>query len=163
MNCREAETLILAERDGVLTPVQHAALERHVAGCEKCRQWQHEVAQAMETVRADMANVRVPDVETEWRAVQAKIGAPDTMSKKRRLAPVIWMTAPLAAAAAVALAFLVTRPVAPQSESTGLVSAQVQADFVDVADPNATAVVYTDEESGWLVVWAVSDPKPAHG
>jgi hypothetical protein len=28
------------------------------------------------------------------------------------------------------------------------------ADFVEVTDPNATPIVYSDKESGVLVVWA---------
>lgn len=162
MNCREAEPLILAERDGVLTPEQHAALAQHVASCTSCRQLQHDLAHAMDAVRAEAVSVRVPEVETEWRAVQARLAAANPARRQpRRLAPIIWITAPLAAAAALALAFLTSRPVAPDADTTGYMAAQ--ADFVEVSDPSATAVVYTDQESGWLVVWAVSTDKASHG
>jgi hypothetical protein len=162
MNCRSAEPLVLAERDGVLTPAQHAELAQHLATCAGCRQFRAELAAALETVRAEAHAVPLPDIDAEWRAVQAKINdraasdpAAASLAKKRRLAPVVWISAPLAAAAAVALALFVQRPVPmPAATSEGVIAAR--ADFVEVADPKATPIVYTDKESGWLVVWAES-------
>lgn len=166
MNCRSAEPLLLAERDGVLTPAQHAELAQHVAACASCRQFRADLAAALEGVRTEAHAVALPDVDAEWRGVQAKIngGAVGEQTaaprKKRRLAPVVWLSAPLAAAAAVALALFVQRPVpVPTTTSEGVIAAR--ADFVEVADPKATPIVYTDKESGWLVVWAES-AEPAH-
>lgn len=156
MNCRASEPLILAERDGVLTSEQHAALTRHLATCPACRQLRDNLAEAMSAVRSDTANVPTPDVEAEWRAVQAKINAPASSQRtRRRAAPIIWLSAPLAAAAAIALAFLATRSIPGSSRD-----AVAQADFVEVADPAATPIVYADQESGWLVVWA-ENPQPS--
>lgn len=160
MNCRSAEPLLLAERDGVLTPAQHAELASHVAACASCRQFRADLAAALEAVSADVQTVPLPDVDVEWRAVQAKIsGGPAAErsaasgNEKRRLAPVVWISAPLAAAAAVALALFVQRPV-PAPSPDGVIAAR--ADYVEIADPKATPIVYTDKESGWLVVWAES-------
>lgn len=161
MNCRSAQPLLLAERDGVLTPAQHAELAAHLAACASCRQFRAELAAALDAVRADTQAVPLPDIDAEWRAVQAKINgaaaAPSSRPAKRRLAPVLWFSAPLAAAAAVALAFFVNRPVPtelPAMTDNGELAAH--ADYVEVADPNASPIVYTDKESGWLVVWAES-------
>jgi anti-sigma factor RsiW len=157
MNCRSAESLLLAERDGVLTSAQHAELASHLAACGECRQMQALLATAMDGVRHDAQSVRVPDVEAEWAAVQARLNgaALAQRTERRRLAPVIWFGAPLAAAAALALAFFVTRPV-PTTPNFASGSAEIaaHADYVEVADPNASPIVYTDKESGWLVVWA---------
>ncbi|HLP24648.1 MAG TPA: zf-HC2 domain-containing protein [Acidobacteriota bacterium] len=156
MNCRSAEPLLLAERDGVLTPAQHADLVQHVAACASCRQLRTDLATAMDAVRVEAQAVPLPDIDAEWRAVEAKINgnaAAGTAHHKRRLAPIVWFSAPLAAAAAVALALFVNRPV-PVIPSEGVIAAR--ADFVEVADPKATPIVYTDKESGWLVVWAES-------
>lgn len=170
MNCRSAEPLLLAERDGVLTPAQRAELASHVAACASCRQFRADLATALDAVRAETRAVPLPDIDAEWRAVQAKINgdtaserATSTRLQKRRLAPIVWISAPLAAAAAVALALFVQRPVPPPMPSgDGVIAAR--ADYVEVADPAATPIVYTDKESGWLVVWAESpDTEHASG
>jgi len=108
MNCRGIESLILAERDGALTPAERAALSDHVATCPACRQLRTQLATSLEAYKAGAASVRVPDVDAAWRDLQAEIHAPARRAKKRPLAPVIWFSAPLvAAAAALALVFLV--------------------------------------------------------
>lgn len=161
MNCRSAQSLLLTENDGVLTPAQHAELASHLASCTACRAYRAELAAALETLRADVQAAPLPDIDAEWRAVQAKIdaarGASAPRREKRRLAPVVWISAPLAAAAAVALTLFVGRPV-PSDELANASGAEFAArvDYVDVADPSATPIVYSDKESGWLVVWAES-------
>lgn len=139
MNCRDIEPLLLAERDGVLTPEQHAALAQHVAGCSTCRESRLIYGEAITFLKTDVANVAVPDIDEEWRAVRAQIRHPVPAAKKRPLAPVIWFGAPLAAAAAIAVAFSVSRPATPA----------ISPDEAPVA-----SVAYVDGDSGWLVVWS---------
>jgi hypothetical protein len=121
MNCREITSLILAERDGALTPTERAALSDHLAACPACRELRTQLATSLEAYRAGVASVQVPDVDAAWRDLQAEIHAPARRAKKRPLAPVIWFGAPLvAAAAALAMVFLVggspfARPVAQET------------------------------------------------
>lgn len=125
-----------------------------MAECAACQRWQVELARAMDAVRADAAAVPLPDVEAEWRRLQDRLAAP----RRRRLAPITWIGLPLAAAAAIALAFFVTRPGPAGFASGGIAS----VDYVEVAGRDATPVVYLDNDSGMLVVWAVDnggDPK----
>lgn len=138
MNCSDIEPLLLAERDGVLTPEQHAELAAHVAGCSACRRARAIYGEAVTFLKTDAANVAVPDADKEWRTVRAQLHQP---AKPRRspLAPVIWFGAPLAAAAVLAFAFIINRP-APPSDDT----------------PDAT-IAYVDKDSGWLVVWAAEN------
>jgi anti-sigma factor RsiW len=140
MNCRDIEPLLLAERDGVLTPEQHAELAAHVAGCPACRRERAIYGEAVTFLKTDAANVAVPDADSEWRTIRDRLhGESAKPVRKRPLAPVIWFSAPLAAAAALAVAFFVSRP-AP------------------AADENATpTIAYVDNESGWLVVWAAEN------
>jgi anti-sigma factor RsiW len=140
MNCRAIEPLLLAERDGVLTSEQHAALAEHVAGCPACRRERQVYGEAVTFLKTDAANIAVPNIDEEWRAVRARLRAPAKPAKKPR-APLIWFGAPLAAAAALAAAFFVSRPVpSPQPAE-------------------AAPVAYVDGDSGWLVVWAAdADP-----
>ena len=142
MNCREIEPLLLAERDGVLTPAQHATLAAHVATCPACRQLRAVTGEAVTFLKTDAANVRVPDADKEWRTLRAQLpGETAKAAKKRPLAPVIWFAAPLAAAAALTIAFFVSRPAAPHAS-------------VEAPDAIASTIAYVDKDSGWLVVWA---------
>jgi anti-sigma factor RsiW len=168
MNCRDNESLILAERDGALTKTQLAALSDHVATCPACRQLRTNLATALNTYKANTAAVAVPDAHAAWRDLQSRLSQP---ARKRRLAPVIWFGASLAAAAAVAVALFFPRPSSSPTPSVDLVIAPppqslhdpsfiAGADFVEAGDPNASTLVYVDKESGWLVVWA-TDPEAA--
>jgi anti-sigma factor RsiW len=173
MNCRDNESLILAERDGALTNTQLAVLSDHVAACPACRQLRANLMATLDTYKTGVAGVTAPDANEAWRDLQTHLNQP---AKKRPLAPVIWFAAPLAAAAALAVSFFVTRPNLPSpsvpTPATQNVAAArlpiplhdpsviAGADFVEAGDPNASTVVYVDDESGWLVVWA-TDPETA--
>ncbi len=158
MNCRDSESLILAERDGELTTGQRAALSDHVAACPACAQFRTSVHTALDAYKADMAAIPVPDTNEAWRDLQARLRQP---ARKRPLAPVIWFAAPLAAAAAIAIAFFATRPTTSTPSGELAITVPVYdssviagADYVEAGDPNASTMVYVDKESGWLVVWA---------
>ncbi len=184
MTCRDNESLILAERDGVLTKEQQAALSDHVAACASCRKLRADLATALDAFKNDIANVPVPDADEAWRDLQARLHAPTKTTKKSPLAPVIWFGSSLAAAAAIALAMLVGRtpppaslPMPPPPESVAVAAvapapapapasvpnranadailAEVaRAEYVEAGDVNASTMVYVDKDSGWLVVWA---------
>lgn len=157
MNCRDSESLILVERDGALTDAQRAALSDHVATCTACRQLRANLASALDTYRRELDSVRVPNADEAWRDLRGRLHG-----KKRSLAPVIWLGAPLAAAAAFAFAFFAARPAAPVSPASAAVAVVetydpsfiAGADFVEAGDPDASVMVFVDKESGWLVVWA---------
>jgi len=169
MNCRDSESLLLAERDGVLTDDQRAALSDHVAACPACAQLRASLSTALAAYKTDLTTIPVPDVDEAWRDLRAKLHeAVDKSSRKRPLAPVIWFGASLAAAAAIAFAVFVSRPVTP-APLPGLAntpppplhdpSVIAGADYVEAGDPDASVMVYVDKDSGWLVVW-VADSAP---
>ena len=70
----------------------------------------------------------------------------------------MWMSHPfrlLAAAAALALIF-----VTPSQTTTATNDLEARSDsgithvdYVESGDPNASTMVYVDQDSGWLVVW----------
>lgn len=162
MNCRDIEPLLLSERDGVLTSTQHAALARHVAGCPACRQARLNYGDAVTFLKTDAANVVVPDADGEWRKIRAQLVVePAKPPRKRRLAPVIWFTAPLAVAAALAIAFLNNRPEPgqPLSPATGI----ARTDLIEAGDANVSTMAYVDKDSGWLVVWAAEGSAQTRG
>jgi hypothetical protein len=155
MNCRDIEPLLLAERDGVLTSKQHAELAAHVAGCPTCRQERLIYGDAVTFLKTDAANVAVPDADKEWRAIRAQLhGEGAKPAKKRPIAPVIWFSAPLAAAAALALVFFTQDPGSQAQDPAPRGAETARADFVEAGDTKASTMVYVDKDSGWLVVWA---------
>ena len=93
-----------------------------------------------------------------WGDISAQLNSPEQQSTKPR--KIIWLAAPLAAAAALLFAFL------PQqnNDTTSAIAGNtiVQVDYVEIEDPDSTAMVYVDKESGWLVVWA-DDPSVNRG
>lgn len=162
MNCGNIESLLLAERDGVLTADQQASLEQHVGACPGCRRFRAGLAEAMHLFRADAASIAVPDVDDEWHALQSQLpGRKARPAKKRPLAPVIWIGAPLAAAAALTLAYLgwPQKPVEQFSSDPNI----AEAEYVEAGDANASTMVYVDKESGWLVVWAADNDAATKG
>lgn len=163
MNCRDNESLILAERDGKLTPAQLTALSDHVVACPACRKLRADLTTALAAYRTDVATVEAPDATTAWRDLQNRLDRP---AKKNPLAPIMWFGPPLAAAAAIAFAFLSPEP-GPRTPNPALPPPPLHdpsiiagADYVEAGDPNASTLVFIDRESGWLVVWA-SDPELA--
>lgn len=166
MNCRDSESLILAERDGALGATQLAALSDHVAACPACRALRASVTTALDAYQADIRRVDAPDADEAWRELQGRLHEASPRRKRGPLAPVVWFAAPLAVAAAVVFAFLATRPApAPETEPEFVQimppppplhdpSFIAGADFVEAGDPDASTLVFVDAESGWLVVWA---------
>ncbi|HEY8996237.1 MAG TPA: hypothetical protein VIM71_16340 [Lacunisphaera sp.] len=170
MNCRDSESLILAERDGSLTKDQLTVLSDHVAVCPACRKLRADLNSALAGYKAGVSAVPAPDADEAWRDLQLRLRQP---VRKRPLAPIVWFGAPLAAAAAIAFAFILTRPAPPAPHATVAVtpppaplydpSIIAGADFVEAGDPNASTLVYVDKESGWLVVWATDGEAPTSG
>lgn len=157
MNCRDAERLIFAERDGALDETQRAALATHLAGCPHCGRVRALLAEAADSWRAAGARVAAPDTGAEWRALRHRMrsvpgGSP--VSPRRWPAPA-WLGIPLGAAAALALLFTAGPTWFGGRGETGPGQAIARAEYVELAGDEVSAVVYVDEESGWLVVWAV--------
>ncbi len=164
MNCREAQELIFADRDGA-PDNGRAALESHLAHCAGCRQVRANLAAALDDWRDAAEKVAVPDVEREWHAVRRRIrggaqaGAVTTTPPRRQL--FAWLALPLGAAAALALALYISPP-RPDSTLPVLPLDVASAESVEAPGNNASTMVIVDDKSGWLIVWA-SDEQPKQG
>jgi predicted anti-sigma-YlaC factor YlaD len=157
MKCRAAQRLLFAERDGSLAPSERTGLEAHLAGCSDCRQARTAFATAIQDWHEATARVTTPDAERAWQDIRREIRQTKPEKKTSVWGLPRW-TFPLTAAAALAVA-VVTAPrwldeVKPTTSIARLDTAR--ADFVDVG-ANSSSVVYVDDQSGWLVVWAVDD------
>jgi len=160
MNCRSVQRQLSAERDGALAINERAALDSHLAGCADCRRFQSTMKDAAEAWRTTTAQVRMPDAELAWQAVRREIRSSSTASG--RAAP--WFSRwalPIGAAAALAVVAVIVgpqwkqAPVAPKRDVA-------RADFVEVGS-GSSAMVYVDDKSGWLVVWAADEQHPKSG
>jgi hypothetical protein len=165
MNCREVQPQIFAERDGTLDKNLRAALDGHLAQCDACRRIRDNLTAALAAWRTEVANVVVPDAEREWHAVRRRIrggaeaGAERSSRPRRNL--FTRLAVPLGAAAAIAVTlFVVTQEssVAPSSAPANV----ARANSGDVPADDATTMVFVDDKSGWLFVWA-SDATPKQG
>jgi hypothetical protein len=168
MNCREAQTQIFAERDGALGEPERAALVSHVAACGDCRRIREDLASVLTHWKTAAQNVVVPDAEREWHAVRRKIRG-GVEAGEVRLAPrrprlLTWLTVPLAAVGALALALFISMPTgpAPDPRVEPAVTPVARAESVEVRGRNASTMVYVDDKSGWLIV-AANDIAPKRG
>lgn len=145
MNCHDCERALLGH-GGEPSAAEAAAVAAHLQACPQCRALQFSLAEALAQWRAETAT-QAPDAAAAWQSLRPRLTA--RRKQPRRLAPLIWLSAPLAAAAALALVFYHPTPAA---RGDGFASAH--ADYVEAGNPAASTVVYVDNDSGWLVVWA---------
>lgn len=164
MNCREAQNQLFADRSAQDT-TQRAVLASHVAQCAACARLQSHLGSALEGWRAETQRVAVPDAGREWQILRRKIrggvnvGDAVATSASRLPTWFSWITLPLGAAAAAALAFLVVQ----QSPSAAVHAARearvARADYVEAPGAKASTMVYIDEKSGWLFVVASDETR----
>ena len=153
MNCRAAQRLLSADRDGALAPPERAGLDEHVLACAECRQFQVMLSAAAADLKAAAAQVKVPDEERAWQDIHRAIRAGRPTATRSWWAPVRWAL-PIGAAAALA-AVVAFVPIGGDDEAAPA-AAVARAEFVEVPN-NSSSVVYVDDQSGWLVVWAASE------
>ena len=170
MNCQDAERLILASGDSAPTDEELTVLEAHIAGCASCARLREAVLGAGNRLRETAAAVSVPDARHEWREIRSRIQVPERAAPSwARLLPAIGL--PIAAAAAIAIAFVLLpeRPATTDVAESGSATAtsiaegtqltefawEPHAEYVEIPGSDDSMVVYLDEPSGWLVVWAV--------
>src|ERR1019366_4158557 len=163
MNCRSAQRLLSAERDDALATSERTDLEAHLVACGSCRQFRAKIGDAADAWRASKTQIRVPDAELTWQGIRREFGAGDSRTVRSAPNAFRWLL-PLGAGVALAVVILM---VAPQWRQGSAVTPQVRerevarVDFVEVPD-GGSSMVYVDDKSGWLVVWAV-DPKQTAG
>lgn len=160
MKCLEAQQLLALAPDGELTELQLAALEQHNVTCLACREFAQQQHKASGVLRRDTALVALPEIEAEVRAVRVRLSAKQP-ARLGKLAPVLWIGASLAAAAALVFAFLGSHLAPHPTTSPSAASALVN--YIVPGDPDASTVVYVDQASGWLVVWASIPHDKQHG
>lgn len=110
-----------------------------------------EVERGLAAWRAEVAATPAPDVERAWRSIRRRLGeGGEARADVRRASPWLRWGVPAGAFAAM---LLVVVFVLRRDDPAG--NAQLaRAELVELADPALTPVVFVDEQTGWLVVWA---------
>ncbi|MBT5901853.1 MAG: hypothetical protein HOH58_07065 [Opitutaceae bacterium] len=176
MNCRDAETKILASRDAPLGAADEAILAQHLQECPQCQVLTAQLTAAVDSWRARHAQVEVPDPTTEWHAVRRRIRSGEAKTVGGGLpswSRLLRVALPMTAAFAIAINFW-PAPTSPDSPLDGPLLAhresgwdemhehftyEAHAEFVETEDQEVSPFVYVDEESGWLIVWASEVPE----
>ncbi len=164
MNCDAVQQLLSTERDQTLGADSRAAIETHVAGCAVCRQMRAVLAESAEAWRATTAEVRMPDARLEWQRIRRRLnGDPERAARPAPGIFTLWRSATLAvAAAAVALGLFVAPAAWFRGPPAAVGLSSVASDSVEVGDASS-AMVFVDDKSGWLVVWAADATEKAGG
>lgn len=150
MNCRAVQLQISAERDGALAESERAVLAVHLAGCVECQRFQATLAAVGDSLRAVAARATVPDEERAWQDIHREIRAGRPIAARSWWQPLRWALPVGAAAVAAVVAWM------PSADDEAMSQLVARAEYVEVSG-DASSVVYVDDKSGWLVVWA-SDP-----
>lgn len=112
------------------------------------------LAETGEQLRGGATRVKVPDEERAWQDIHREIRAGRAGGARAGLKWGRWAL-PFGAAATLALVAVL---LPNGSDPDGAQAAGARAEFVEVSG-DASSMVYVDDKSGWLVVWAESPVK----
>ena len=161
MTCREAQDRLFSADSGA-PPAHGSQQAAHQVGCPRCRSLEAELESALGSWRRTTAATPTPDAEHAWQVLRRRLrenqGHGDASARRGTLA---WLTLPIGAVAAAVALFM-----AAPADTTRGGSAQdvtvASAEAVDAPGEQASTMVFVDEKSGWLIVWA-SDAAPRRG
>lgn len=157
MNCRQALSLIATEREAPNEASVCADLESHLAVCGSCRRARSNLAALLGAWRAQASAVNAPDAGREWRELRRRhrgAGEVAVPLRGRGHRPFAWLSLTLAAAAAMALALFLPHTAPDPAIKTAFLPAVARVESVDVPGGNTSTMVFVDDQSGWLIVWA---------
>jgi hypothetical protein len=155
MNCREVQDRLCSAPDAAPDSSAGAALEAHVAHCAACRRVRDDLTAALAAWRSDVAKIEVPDAGREWQAVRRRIrGGAATPRPGWGLGG--WLGLPFAAAAAAAVVMFSPSPISSVIELP--VGEIARAENIEAPGHDASTMVFVDDKSGWLIVWASDAP-----
>lgn len=148
--------------DGELSPDDAAALESYLRANPDAADWMENLDTLRKLQRSDAL---APEREAALAQISAGVrGEAATRPKAKKLLRFRSYLAPLAAAAALAMAgglawvdLRKENSVSPRHPEPAIV------EFVTTDIPDASTFIYSDEESGWTVVWVESGSGGDHG
>jgi hypothetical protein len=159
MNCKTALELISRDREPDSDVGSRSQLEAHLATCESCRQTQSRLAATLDSWRSEAAGAAVPDPAREWSTLRRRLRESSAATPARPIAgrPIQWAWLAIPAAAALVALAILRPPFGPGDEpaaSPAMSAVAARADAVEAPGGNASTMVFVDDRSGWLIVWA---------
>ena len=158
MTCREAQSQMFTEHPvGRTDPAAASAFATHLASCSDCQRIRDELAAALTSWRTQVDTTPVPNAEREWHAVRRRIrGGAETNPKPGRVGLhwLAWLALPLGGAAAAAIALMIALPSSPVKTAEVAPPPLARVESVEAPGNNASTMVFVDDKSGWLIVWA---------
>jgi anti-sigma factor RsiW len=105
------------------------------------------------------------DVDSAWQNIEANLASQNPAPKKTGKLlqfPVLFQTLGYAAALTLFASLLWTSFISsPDAHTERYAASESVVEYVDTEIPDASPIVYTDEASGWTVVWVTEmDPMP---
>lgn len=105
------------------------------------------------------------DVDSAWQNIEANLASQNPTPKKTGKLlhfPVLFQTLGYAAALTLFASLLWTSFISsPDANTERYAASESVVEYVDTEIPDASPIVYTDEASGWTVVWVTEmDPMP---
>lgn len=161
MTCRELqEKLFIADSGAPWAP--ESTVAEHLARCPGCRKLQADLEASLGIWRRTLATTPAPDAEREWQALRRRIRADGARESESSFgARLAWLTLP-AAALAAAFALFVAAPPDATRPAPGEPALVASAESVEAPGDPASTMVFVDDRSGWLIVWA-NDAAPRRG
>ncbi|HRE81024.1 MAG TPA: zf-HC2 domain-containing protein [Opitutaceae bacterium] len=164
-SCQHITSLLIAGPDRRLTPAEQAEIEGHVVQCAACRQQRALLAAIPASLQTVTQAVSTPNPQQEWMRLRSQLPKQSREGKSQRRKTPFWLqwSFPIGAAATAVVVALVTHLRYSDRVSTERLAATVaRADYVQAENADST-LVYVDQESGWLIVWADSSSKDKSG
>jgi hypothetical protein len=120
---------------------------------------QTRLAAALDTWRSAATRAAVPDPAREWSALRRRLRDASAPAATRPTAgrPIQWAWLAIPAAAALVALAILRPPFGPGDEpaaSPAMSAVAARADAVEAPGGNASTMVFVDDRSGWLIVWA---------
>lgn len=149
--------------DGEISPKEASKLQDYLESHPDAMDW---MESADRSRTAAFENKDSVDTNSIWESVKKEIdskASENDSSRSGKLIPFPALSRVLAAAAAIALVAVVSWFGLKSDPNAGVALASNESivEFVDTEIPDASPIVYTDEESGWTVVWVAKlDPAP---
>jgi hypothetical protein len=159
MNRKRLEEWISLDLDGMLPPGQQAELRAAEAADPSLAALRERWTRVGAALREQPVR-GTPDPELAWQDVRRAIRAAAAQDGKEREVfgwRLGWVGAALAAALLLFVVEGSRRPAAGPAPAGALRGVEVE--FVETDLPDASPMVYQDEESGWTIVWiAAAEP-----
>lgn len=166
MNRRRLEEWISRDLDGTLPPDQQAEL-RAIEAADPSLAVLRDHWKRLGTALREQPVRGMPDPALAWQDVRRAIRIAGAQDRKERESfgwRLGWAGAALATALLVFVMMGSRRTGSPAELARSVPLRGVEVEFVETDLPDASPMVYQDEESGWTIVWvAAADAPPVRG